>query len=499
MKKILYTLFATAAIISFNSCSDSFSDTQFYSSKPVGDANAITSVEELRSFALGAHADLRSSAYYGRDYVIFGEARSDEMYSRGNAGYFVNYRNFMSMLATDGYASGSWTAMYAVVRDANQVIGADLNKLTWKGSTDPNLIKNKAGQYVGQAYALRALAFFDLLKLYGQSFLPTGTGATNLGIILPTSYDPKAKQGRATIAETQAQIESDFNQALALLTAYQNNPADGAGEDYTQVEILNINSVKSLMSRYYLYKKDYAKVRQLVADVVGSRQYTVALPSVLKQYYSSRFNGLASNSIFEANVGATNSLSSNSISNIYQEFGYNNVPVITAVYNSFPSNDIRKTLMSTGGDGRIHLTGKYYDDNGNENIRIVRYEEVLLNGVEAELNGGSATKALSYYNQIITNRGYSAATTVTLATLQTERMRELIGEGFRYWDLLRWNMKIPGRTTTGALSASFDLNVPSGTTATTDAQNQRIAFPIPTAEKNGNPAVANQQNPGYAY
>lgn len=37
-------------------------------------------------------------------------------------------------------------------------------------------------------------------------------------------------------------------------------------------------------------------------------------------------------------------------------------------------------------------------------------KKFLLNGVEAELNGGSAATALDYYNQIVTNRGLTAAT-----------------------------------------------------------------------------------------
>ncbi len=44
--------------------------------------------------------------------------------------------------------------------------------------------------------------------------------------------------------------------------------------------------------------------------------------------------------------------------------------------------------------------------------------------LKLELNGGQAT-ALDYYNQIVTNRGLTAATSVDLPTLKKERGKEL--------------------------------------------------------------------------
>ena len=69
---------------------------------------------------------------------------------------------------------------------------------------------------------------------------------------------------RATIAETEAQIEADFNKALEMMT---NNSTTLSAGNKTE---LNIPSLKALMSRYYLYKGDYAKVRQLTNEIVAS-------------------------------------------------------------------------------------------------------------------------------------------------------------------------------------------------------------------------------------
>ena len=53
-----------------------------------------------------------------------------------------------------------------------------------------------------------------MLRLYGQKYTE-GT----LGVVLPLKFDPKAKQARATVAQTETQIESDFNTALTIMTA----------------------------------------------------------------------------------------------------------------------------------------------------------------------------------------------------------------------------------------------------------------------------------------
>ena len=42
--------------------------------------------------------------------------------------------------------------------------------------------------------------------------------------------------------------------------------------------------------------------------------------------------------------------------------------------------------------------------NGEDNIRVSRYEEIILNGIEAELNGGDIAKAQTYWEMILKNR-----------------------------------------------------------------------------------------------
>ncbi len=454
MKKRLFTIaLISASVLSLNvSCSDDFVEREFYQNV---EQAPLTNLQELQAFVRGAYASMRASTYYGADFLAYGEVRSDNMYSNLSGGYYQNVQNY-TMLSTDGYASGTWNQIYTMVAKTNIAINSDVESFS-----GTELDKSKSRFTQGQAYALRAQGFFDLLRLYGQKY----TGG-NLGVVLPTVYDPKAKMPRATIAETEAQIEADFNKALQLMSSNSTTLAAGNKTE------LNIPSLKALMSRFYLYKGDYAKVRQLTNEIVAAGGYQVIPSGLLNVSFAYTMNGAAPNSMFELAVGQVSSLGTTSYGYRLNPSGYANIQVKTGKVNAlYQANDLRRSLINANN----FITGKYANISGNDNIKMIRFEEVLLNGIEAELNGGDAAKALAYYNQIITQRGLTAATSVSLDDLKAERARELIGEGFRQWDLLRWGDK------------SFK---PAG------KADELLAFPIPRAEININGTLI-LPNPGY--
>ena len=453
MKKRIFTIaILTASVLSLNvSCSDDFVEREFYQSV---EQAPLTSLQEMQAFVKGAYVSMRSSYYYGADFLAYGEVRSDNMYSNLAGGYYQNVQNY-TMLSTDAYAGNTWNKIYEMIAKTNVIIGSDVSSFN-----STNLDKSKSYFAQGQAYGLRAIGFFDLLRLYGQKY----TGG-DMGIVLPTKYDPKAQMARATITETEKQIDADFTKALELMSA--NSTPDIFGKTD-----LSVPALKALMSRFYLYKGDYAKVRQLTNELATAGYASPIASGLLKESFNYTLNGAASNSIFELAIGQVSSLGTTSYGYRLQPAGYANMQLKSGVLNTlYTTADIRKTLINANG----FITGKYTNGSGNDNIKMIRNEEVILNGVEAELNGGSAAKALSYYNLLITQRGLTAVTAVTMDDLKKERARELIGEGQRQWDLLRWGDK------------SY---VPS------TANSLHIAFPIPRAEININGTLI-KPNPGY--
>lgn len=204
MKKIIYTsLFLTGGLL-LTSCRKDFTETQFFQSKQ---AEPLKTVEEASSFVNGTYAQMRAMSYLGAYYLAYGEVRSDEIYNDTSVGRF-RAESLYTMDANNGNARDTWTTIYGVIANINNVINAPDNLSSQKaggGAANPGEVK----AIKAQAYAIRGMAFFDLLRLYGQKY----TGGT-LGVPLPLQYNALANTTRPTIEQTEAQIEADFDKAI---------------------------------------------------------------------------------------------------------------------------------------------------------------------------------------------------------------------------------------------------------------------------------------------
>jgi len=159
MKKLIYTTFAAVLLFTAASCSDSDLDPTLAQSKDL-EAN-VKSAEDLKGILYGALNRMSASTYYGRDYIIITEVRSDNVYSNGNSNRFINEAR-MDILPTQ--SNGVWSQLYSVIGSANIIINA----------ADITGDAAEINHYKGQALALRALAHFDLVKLYGQQHVTGG-------------------------------------------------------------------------------------------------------------------------------------------------------------------------------------------------------------------------------------------------------------------------------------------------------------------------------------
>ena len=474
MKKIVYSALVVLSIVGVTSCSRDFTETQFFQEEQ---AAPITTAEQLESFVRGTYLKMRATNYLGNKYRATGQIHTDETYSTTFSGRNTDFATY-SLLSTSADPEDIWYAIGQTIGNANIVINSSDN-LTYRGTANAQAL-TQVKYLKGQAYALRAQALFDLLKLYGQEY-----SGGSLGVVVPLVYNPNAQQARSTVAETRAQIESDFQAALDNLGIV------GQASDKTY---LNQYSVKALMSRYYLYKGDYAKVIQYAKDVIDSGKYFVIPASELALSFT---KDNAANSVFELAVGINGASGTNSYANLLNSAGYKNIAVLPSVYSSYESGDVRKGLIIQGavrpGQNAYFLNGKFSDVNGNSNIKVIRYEEVLLNAAEAEIHAGTNAQALIYYNMIRQARGLAAASSVTLDLIKKERTLELIGEGLRYWDLLRWDSTIPYYNRNGVRVSSDPNNSKIGDKS---VGNNLLAFPIPRKETSS-PGSLVVSNPGY--
>ncbi|MDO5035378.1 MAG: RagB/SusD family nutrient uptake outer membrane protein [Porphyromonas sp.] len=119
--------------------------------------------------------------------------------------------------------------------------------------------------------------------------------------------------------------------------------------------------------------------------------------------------------------------------------------------------------------------------NYNNNLRIYRYAETLLNAAELSLEAGDMGAALLYINEVRDRAGLDKLTTVTLDDILLERRYEFVGEGKRYWDLVR-----TGKAATVLVAEEYRTN--------NWAPHNRY-IPIPLSELDTSPNLV--QNEGY--
>lgn len=139
--------------------------------------------------------------------------------------------------------------------------------------------------------------------------------------------------------------------------------------------------------------------------------------------------------------------------------GWGFMPVRTETYNMFASNDKRRDATVWDCRG-VEYTKRYQDTgfwlgkyrpytennatsgdkdlNYNNNLRVYRVAEAYLNAAELLLEtGGDATKAKDYVNVIRRRAGIAELGAVTVDDVINERHLEFVGEGKRYFDLVR--------------------------------------------------------------
>jgi hypothetical protein len=456
MKNIKYIIGATLLLIT--ACTTDDLEPTLSQSKTV--EGSVTSVDNLYSLVKGINENLAGSGYYGRDLIAINEVRSDNCFSNGSSGRFTTE-------STYAYSSSSgfiWDNAYNVIANCNIVINQDLSTL--EGDTD------YGSHLQGQALVTRALAHYDLLRMYGQQHADG-----DLGVPIITVYNgDDLYPSRNTIEETKAQIYSDVETAFDMMDV---------SYDDTNV-FVGKYVAKALESRVAIYFEDWERALAAAEEVINSGLYSVIDAD---SYVSSWSSDGGSNVLFELAFSSTDNLSSNSLAYIYRYAsddaveGYGDIQTMSDVIDLYDENDVRLGILGYQIDGTVlRNMNKFPDtDSGTDNIPLFRYEEVLLNYAEALLETGEdATSAL---NMIALNRGEDAYTSVTKDDILLERRKELIFEGFRFDDMMRTESDVDYYNSTETLAGT--LTYP----------NNLFAYPITDDEIDANSNMV--QNDGY--
>lgn len=436
--------------------------------------------------------------------IYFSGVFTDEIsIGRGNGGQGLGLYNWILNPGT-GMPSHTWVEGYDTINKVTRLIVAAQNI----DSGDEQALYDAI---LGQAYAIRAFEYFNLLKYFSADI----TDDASLGVIIFEGVpDLNAELPRSTTGEVFAFINSDMAKAESLIPA-----ALIARTRFTR------QAVTALRARIALYRGNWAAAEQFSQQILDQR--SLAAPD---EYTSMWLTGTVGEMIFKlqrvpgdgyddqdlAGVSADGWLG-----NFYAQVDtYTGIhfEVSRSLYNLMDDDDIRRSIISAPERTIVDPAGltptEFYNQDINPIYKYAGYEkallvdqpvfrvsEMLLINAEAKAMQGDLVGAALLIDQLRDARHTQddpvlpvyASQQEALADILKERRIELAYEGHRYFDLRRIGPKIGAEIDRAAIDCELigtcSGPVPGGT------DSYKYVLPIPLVEFNANNNIT--QNPGY--
>ncbi|MBR3075740.1 MAG: RagB/SusD family nutrient uptake outer membrane protein [Bacteroidales bacterium] len=449
----------------------------------------------LNKSVAGAYSPLASSNWYGAFFVLDAEMRA------GNAMIPAN-TNFQSgrmmvpyyMTYDPNSTAGLWGTAYYVISACNNVIDAiETNGENIVTSNHPIADFNNLK---AEALTLRALAHFDLLRLY--SHLDGSNGEYGVCVITEPQL-PTDMPARASVEETYAQIIKDLTDAEGLMAdGYQRSGVNDSKA------VINKDVIQALLARVYLYHKEWGKASEYATKIITCGRYKLWTAEEYTSVWGQDVAGNGGEVIFEVYGKKVNNYDAywEGPSHMTNPFGYADCAASVQLVNLFEDGDVRgicgirnkdegAAMFCTDKDqasGGQLWTMKYYGKGDGDadntpdanNTIVLRLSEMYLIRAEAAVNGAGST-AVADLNAIRSSRGASPLTTASKADVALERRLELNFEGHLWFDLDRTGSSV------SYSDAVVTRNIPAG--------DKFWALPIPKSQIDINKNL--KQNPGY--
>jgi hypothetical protein len=476
---------------------------------------------------------MQSYSYYGRDAHVIPEILSDNATRSIKSGNRYTGMNTMTFASTDANVGRMWDQMYRVVINANAVID---NEEKLKNIVAP-LELPELTQLVGEAYAVRALVYFDLAKFFARPLKFTADGShlcVPLVLKQPTTVGELTYPARNTAAEVYAQIDVDLAKALERLPQNGNVLVSGS-ENASWFKIrFNRFSTLGLKTRVAVYKEDWATAAATATEVINSGRYSLYPFASMVQDFRTPGNTEA---MFEVVNNTNDNPGTDGLAYLSSQLGYGELlatrqsmnrqtgttaATFRGLYDAYSASDVRRQFIalgnrnSIGGEVNVPLAMKYVNiSTFQENLKIIRFAEMYLSRAEALgrlalQNGDAAALSASVADLTLLrnrrdtatiNRPLNVALSGTppvgsislpayLDSVVLERRREFALEGQRLFDLNRTKtnyVKISSAGSATSRLVQYDV-------APTSFFNRSI-LPIPNGELAVNFNLV--QNPGY--
>ena len=357
-----------------------------------------------------------------------------------------------------GIVDTMWSSNYNAIANCNYL----LQNIEKKGSVMSERLRNVVE---GEALALRAFLHFDLLRLFGKSYV---SGADEKAIPYVKAISKKVTP-LSTVSEVLDLVTEDLERAAALL---EEDPVKTgqATTSFLGTRSFHFNyyAVRALLARVYLYKNDKVNALKNAQEVILSGKYTWVNKGVVATTDRKNRDGIfLSECIWTLNNTKLKTLTETYLKESDHTL-YCDGDVIDEIFesNSYGGLDWRYIYYFERPDW-YWLSSKLYQVSSAYNNRqpLLRLSEMYLIAAEC---APSRKEAVEYFNTLRRHRGFEEAHNlkedVTDENLQTaigkEYRKEFIGEGQWFFYCKRTDQAVLPNVTVPFSKAYYVLPIP---------------------------------------
>lgn len=324
-----------------------------------------------------------------------------------------------------------------------------------------------------EAKALKAMCYFDLLRLYGPVY--SDANLSKEGIILKDRLELDFLP-RSSVQDCVEEIERLLSEAASV------------ANEREEVFYLSTPAVKALQAELALYKGDY--------------KATVSYGLSLLEGAESRWTQAEYESLWADNASADRLFAPYIFNSFYRDLCFDKEDGDYFVLNpsiTYDAGDVRKDWASyaiTMGGKQVSTLGKYnrmyYDNVEVRYINTLRYSGVCFTVAEAYARDGEDALARQTVNRLLNAYGAeplddSLEGDALVEAILSQKHKEFAGEGVRLFDLKRHGGQLKKYTNYGA-----------AVSATIRPDDYRWLLPIPQSEYRYNDKIT-QNNPQWPF
>lgn len=517
MKKILYILFATGILLLY-SCNDYLETSP---SQKVSGNQLLKDVDGAQTIMNGIYRAMYTADWGDgwldensgvMAYILAADLMGEDhcMDDMGNGWFYFDYA--LSTAGDYNHKSGrpyqTWNFFYTIISNANIVLGKE---------SELDGEQHEIYAVMGQAYAMRAFAYFNLIQFYQQSITVDNTAKGVPVYTEPTTINTEGKS-RGTIQDVYTQINNDIDKAIELLEKAQKEGWIREHESYVDFFVAcglqaRINLAQGTEDNFSKASKAAKKALEKpglniipVNDFAGCNSKSksnVLWALEVTQTQSEGYSGFFSHMDADAK-----GMYAESARQCISKWLYDEIPVTDDRKSWWRGNlTEEERVPSSSYNSYCQLKFKYANTKTSiGDYMLMRAEEMILIAAEAECHLENYPEARELIKQLGEKRdsdylirlerftdesSYNEITVDPLVTLMDEilfqRRIELWGENPRLFDLKRLGLGI----TRSYEKSNHDLDWDF------EPESIEFVFPIPQAEFDGNPnmSASKDQNP----